>query len=88
MDKKLLHNNEEWESHISEIKRSCSSHVYFQYDDTMNPIVYPCVVAYSLEQIEGSYSFDMYYTFIYLTDFCDKEEYMLTNTLGTLVSIQ
>jgi hypothetical protein len=72
MDKKLLRTREdfikwkEWKSYC----KSVYDHLYFMAEEETIPKEYPCVIiSHDEPYCEGSYRCDLYYRFVYPSDF-------------------
>ena len=83
MDKKLLKTQEDFIEWKNYCKNVAYDYVYFMAEEEDEPKEYPCVMVYHDEQCcEGSYRYDLYYHFVYLSDFnlnitTNKEVYQI-----------
>lgn len=83
MDKKLLKTREDFIEWKNYCKNVAYDYVYFMAEEEDEPKEYPCVMVYHDEQCcEGSYRYDLYYHFVYLSDFnlnisTNKEVYQI-----------
>jgi hypothetical protein len=69
MDKTLLKTREdffEWKSYCKNVY----DYVYFMAEEETMPKEYPCmIISHSEPCCEGSYRYDLYYHFVYPSDF-------------------
>lgn len=72
MDKKLLKSREDFIEWKNYCKNVAYDYVYFMAEEEDEPKEYPCVMISHDEQCyEGSYRYDLYYHFVYPSDFVE-----------------
>ena len=70
MDKTLIQSAKDFQEWKSYCKNVAYDYVYFMAEEEDEPKSYPCVLISHDEQCcEGSYRYDLYYHFVYPSDF-------------------